>query len=258
MRPQPDQTEQLAAVRLKSVSKAYGRIGQEVTVLNGVDLTVRQGECVFLAGPSGSGKTTLLSILGCILSPDQGTVHLFGEDILEHTAVQRSQFRLDHIGFVFQKFHLIRGLNALENVGVPLVLQGEKSGHVRHRAMAVLESVGLEDKAKSHPAQLSTGQCQRVALARALVTDPELILADEPTASLDAENGRRTMELLRRVTNESHKTVVVVTHDPRILQYADHVYCMENGSIGVSKEPIPQPVSLSDNQHISGYAATET
>ncbi len=219
------------AVRVQGVRKAYRRGSTLTTVLDGVDLEVRRGQCVYLAGPSGSGKTTLLSILGCILSADEGGVEIAGRDVLDMTPAERTVLRRDSIGFVFQRFHLIRGLSALKNVCVPLVLRGASHRSARKRAAELLDAVGLADKGSSPPHRLSAGQCQRVALARALVGDPELILADEPTASLDAVNGVEAMKLLRRLTTERGKTLVVVTHDQRIFRFADQVLWLENGRV---------------------------
>jgi putative ABC transport system ATP-binding protein len=226
------------AVSVEGVVKTYDRGNTEARVLNGVDLHVERGRSVFLAGPSGSGKTTLLSILGCILSADEGRINILGQDLSALDSRQRSDFRRDRIGFVFQRFHLIRGLTACENIGVPLVLRGAPPKQVRQRALTLLEMVGLADKANAHSKSLSAGQCQRVALARALANDPELILADEPTASLDAAKGHEMMELLWQLTTHEGRTVVVVTHDPRIFGFADHVYWLENGHVVEKLEPV--------------------
>jgi len=225
------------AICAQDVHKVYQRGTTRAPVLQGVDLAVERGRCVYLAGPSGSGKTTLLSILGCILTPDQGQVRLFDQDITTLDETGRIALRRNRIGFVFQRFHLIRGLTALDNVCVPLVLRGAKPKPAHQRGMVLLEAVGLTDKAHEHPRNLSTGQCQRVALARALVGDPDLVLADEPTASLDAENGQEVMGLLRRLTTEEGKTAVVVTHDPRIFHFADHLFRLENGRIIEAERP---------------------
>jgi putative ABC transport system ATP-binding protein len=211
--------------------KAYRRGSVVAPVLNGVDLAVARGQCVYLAGPSGSGKTTLLSVLGCILSPDQGEVELYGQDVAALDDAQRIEVRRRLIGFVFQRFHLIRGLTAMQNVCVPLTLRGVGRRAAQRRAQEMLSAVGLAEKAHAQPANLSAGQCQRVAMARALVGDPELILADEPTASLDAANGQEIMTLLRRLTTQEGKTAVVVTHDQRIFRFADRVYWLENGKL---------------------------
>ncbi|MEA1950841.1 MAG: ABC transporter ATP-binding protein [Planctomycetota bacterium] len=220
-----------AAVVVESLEKSYGSGASRTPVLKGVDLVVRRGECVYLAGPSGSGKTTLLSIIGCILSADRGRVRILDEEVFSLTAKERTALRLNRLGFVFQRFHLIRGLTTLDNVCVPLTLQGIGATVARRRAMSLLDAVGLADKADAHPRNLSAGQCQRVALARAMVADPELILADEPTASLDAANGQDVMELFRRLTTEEGKTVVLVTHDQRIFRFADRVFWLENGCV---------------------------
>jgi len=226
------------AISAEGVVKTYERGSMAVRVLNGVDLHVEKGRSVFLAGPSGSGKTTLLSILGCILSADEGRIHVLGQDLTDLTSQERSDFRRDKIGFVFQRFHLIKGLTACENIGVPLVLRGVAPDKVRRRAVELLEMVGLADKANAHSNNLSAGQCQRVALARALANDPELILADEPTASLDATKGREMMELLWQLTTHEGRTVVGVTHDPRIFCFADVVHWLENGHVVEKQEPI--------------------
>jgi putative ABC transport system ATP-binding protein len=218
-------------VRAEGVSKTYRRGGTAVRVLERVNLNVERGRCVFLAGPSGSGKTTLLSILGCILSADEGRIEILGHNMSALNPGERTTLRRDRIGFVFQQFHLIRGLTACENIGVPLVLRGTSPQIVRRRALDLLEAVGLADKAGAHSHNLSAGQCQRVALARALANDPDLILADEPTASLDAASGQDMMELLRRLTAEEERTAIVVTHDPRIFSFADQLYWLENGRI---------------------------
>ena len=232
------------AVRLEGVQKAYCRGSTSTAVLSGVDLTVASGECVFLAGPSGSGKTTLLSILGCILSADRGRVEVLGQDVRRLDALGRVVLRRDRIGFVFQRFHLIRGLSALENVCVPLTLQGVSHRAARRQGMDLLQSVGLAEKANARPQNLSAGQCQRVALARALAADPELILADEPTAALDAANGREVMELLRQLTTQQGRSAVVVTHDPRNFQFADRVLHLENGRIVETTEQQSAPAAL--------------
>jgi putative ABC transport system ATP-binding protein len=220
-----------AAIELRGLTKSYRRGSTTTPVLQGIDLTVRPGECAFLAGPSGSGKTTLLSIVGCILSDDGGAIRVLGEDIQRLARSERAALRLERIGFVFQRFYLIRGLSAVDNVCVPLNLIDMPKRQAYERAMYLLDAFGLADKAKSHPANLSTGQCQRIALARALANDPDLILADEPTASLDAENGQIVMRLLRQLASAHNKTVVVVTHDSRIFSFADRLHLLESGRI---------------------------
>jgi putative ABC transport system ATP-binding protein len=244
-----------SVVQVAGVRKAYRRGSIETAVLDGVDLTIRRGECVFLAGPSGSGKTTLLSIIGCILSADQGTVRVLNHDLLALDSMALAKLRLTRIGFVFQRFNLIRGLTAAENVAVPLTLRNEGKRVAKKRAMALLDAVGLADKAKSHPRMLSTGQCQRVAMARALAADPDLILADEPTASLDATNGQQAMQLLRRLTADEGKTAIIVTHDQRIFPFADRICYLENGRIveTIHKGATRVPVLSSQETMLESY-----
>jgi putative ABC transport system ATP-binding protein len=213
------------------VYKSFTTGGATTRVLDGVELETRPGECVFLVGPSGSGKSTLLTILGCMLTPDRGQVEIVGQDLATLNDVERAVLRRDRIGFVFQRFQLIRGLNALQNACLPLTLRGVAPKEATRRATELLVAVGLADKMKSHIGKLSTGQCQRVALARALAGDPDLILADEPTASLDAENGQEVMRLLRHLTLERGKTALVVTHDQRIFGYADRILHLDAGRI---------------------------
>lgn len=226
-----------AALDLRGVSKWYCRGESKTTVLDQVDLQVGAGQCVFLLGPSGSGKTTLLSIIGCVLSADAGSVSILGRDLKQLDEAATALLRRDHLGFVFQKFHLIRGLTAQENVAIPLLLKGESATVANRLANERLDQVGLSAFVKQQPSKMSVGQCQRIALARALVGDPELILADEPTASLDAESGQQAMELLRQLTVDAGKTVVVVTHDHRILPYADRVLNVASGKLSERQEP---------------------
>jgi putative ABC transport system ATP-binding protein len=229
--PTLDAGRRVPAVELRGVNKSYARGNSLTCVVDHVDLTVDQGECVFLLGPSGSGKTTLLSIIGCVLTPDNGLVRIFGNDVSHLTPDEAALLRRRHIGFVFQRFHLIRGLTARENVAVPLTLSGWTAADATKRAIELLIQVGMREHADAQPQRLSVGQCQRVAFARALAADPELILADEPTASLDAKTGHQAIELLRQLTVAAGKTVIVVTHDPRILQFADRILHMENGKL---------------------------
>jgi len=234
------------AVALQGVRKSYRRGTAETMVLDAVDLEIGRGECVFLLGPSGSGKTTLLSIIGCLLTPDCGRVEVLGHDLSRLSSSALSRLRRDELGFVFQRFNLIRGLTALENVCVPLTLAGWRPSEAKVRGLELLQQVGLADQAKSDPRRLSVGQCQRVAIARALAADPSLILADEPTAALDAESGLQAIELLRKLTVAAGKTAVVVTHDHRILQYADRVVHIEGG--GLHEAPPPRPGRVAEGE----------
>lgn len=232
-RPQPGPQPVLPArvLDVHDVRKSYARGGTVTHVLNGVNLSVRRGECVFLVGPSGSGKSTLLSILGCILTPDHGRLCILGRDIGHVDDRVRTLLRRDVLGFVFQRFQLIRGLSVLDNVLVPLRLQGKPLPEATRRALELLNAVGLAAWAQATPRSLSAGQCQRVAFARALANNPLIILADEPTASLDATTGDEVMQVLRKLTRQYKKTAIVVTHDPRIFKYADRIMHLENGTL---------------------------
>lgn len=231
-------------VDAREISKEY-RTGTLCTpVLRGVDLLVPRGECVLLTGPSGSGKTTLLSILGCVMSADSGQLQILGEDVTRLTPTEQARFRRERIGFVFQRFHLFQGLNARENVQVAFNLLGTPPRRAKDESRRLLEQVGLADRTEYQISQLSMGQRQRVALARALAGDPELILADEPTASLDAESGERAMRLLLDLTVKFQKTVVVVTHDPRIFSMANRILTLADGRVcgsdlGTDHTPAP-------------------
>ena len=218
------------AIEAKGVTKSYGLGAARTQVLFGVDFELRKGEVTYLAGPSGSGKSTLLSILGCILSPDEGRLSLLGMNAAGWSETRKTQFRRTNVGFIFQRFQLFRGLRAWENIKVKLDLLGIPAAQAREIAMRLLDSLGLGDRAEHHINQLSVGQLQRIAVARALAGDPELILADEPTASLDVESGQATVRMLEQLA-ELGKAVLVVTHDERILQRARRIVRMEDGRV---------------------------
>jgi putative ABC transport system ATP-binding protein len=202
---------------------------EKYQVLHRVDLTVKPGDIQLLMGPSGSGKTTFLSILAGILTPTAGSVRLLGQEITKLSQAKLAQFRLQNIGFIFQGFNLFPALSALENVEVALNLKGIRGTAARKQAVELLEQVGLLDRASQLPQDLSGGQKQRVAIARALAGNPKLIMADEPTAALDSYNGHAVIELLRQLAKEKDRTVLIVTHDPRIIDVADHVAYLEDG-----------------------------
>lgn len=241
-------------IQAENIHKAYQTGTITTPVLHGIDLTVRQGECLFLTGPSGSGKTTLLSILGCVLSADEGRVRILGQNVTDLTSKQQARFRRKHIGFVFQRFHLFEGLKAWENVRVVFDLLGYPAKRGRQESLRLLEMVGLSDRAQHRISQLSMGQRQRVALARALAAEPDLILADEPTASLDAETGYKAMNILKELCRQLGKTVIVVTHDPRIFPMADRLLQLVDGRIACEQaepdhaENKPEPSELIGSQ----------
>jgi len=200
-------------------------------VLKDVNFEARMGELLMLVGPSGCGKTTLLSVIAGTLGADRGEVDVFGSPLhtMDKQAVTR--FRPANIGFIFQQYNLIPTLNRIENVSVPLRIQGASAAVAEQRAAEMLDRVGLSQRKEHRPNMLSGGQQQRVAIARALVHEPKLIICDEPTAALDSENGARVMELLRGVAAKPNRCVIIVTHDNRIFKYADRMTHMEDGRI---------------------------
>jgi putative ABC transport system ATP-binding protein len=219
------------AISARGVRKVFGKGNLAFEALKGVDFHVGLGEFVMLAGPSGSGKTTLLSILGCVLSPTAGEVRLLDERISGMHESQLPRIRTEYIGFIFQGHNLLASLTAEQNVALQLELRGVESEAAAAEARAMLARVGLADKVNRKPMELSGGQRQRVSIARALAGNPPVILADEPTAALDAENGRLVTEILRELARERGTTVVVVTHDNRIFHLADRIVYIEDGLI---------------------------
>jgi len=213
------------------IGKFHGVGAGRFQALASINLAIAGGELTLLTGPSGSGKTTLLSILGCMLTPSSGTVRVHGQSTTGRKPEQLAKLRRDYIGFVFQSYHLFPTLTAIDNVRIALDIRGENAKQSTQKAAEVLAIVGLENKAGSYPRELSGGEQQRVAIARAIVGDPSVILADEPTAALDAENGRAVMAVLARVAKDPARGVLVVTHDPRIEEFADRIVCIEDGRI---------------------------
>ncbi len=223
-------------IEAHGVVKFLGEGAGKVEALRGVDLTLYSGELALLMGPSGSGKTTLLSVLGCILSPSRGVVRVCGRATTDLRPEQLAKLRRDHIGFVFQSFHLFPTMTALDNVRLALDVRGEHSGRAVRRSKDALGRVGLAPKIDAYPRELSGGEQQRVAIARALVGEPDAILADEPTAALDSENGSSIMAMLSEIATDPAHGVLVVTHDPRIVPYASRIIRIEDGLI-VGEEP---------------------
>jgi putative ABC transport system ATP-binding protein len=219
------------AVRCQNVVKTYDTGGQKVTALNGVNLEIAQGELMMLVGPSGCGKTTLISVIAGILDQDSGHCEVLGEDLLNMSNQRKLNFRAQNIGFVFQAFNLLPSLSAAENVSIPLIINGMKRAEAERKAVAVLEQVGLGARTAALSSELSGGQQQRVAIARALVHSPKLIVCDEPTSSLDHETGHNVMTLLKDVALHKDRTLVIVTHDARIFEFADRIAKMDDGHI---------------------------
>jgi len=224
-------------VEARGVSKTYGTGNVAVHALRGVDFHAHQGEFVMLNGPSGSGKTTLLSILGCVLTPTEGSVRLFDEELASKKERDLPRLRLEYIGFIFQGHNLVASLDARENVALPMRMRGWSPSAASREAESLLHRVGLGDKLDRKPSELSGGQRQRVAVARAVSGNPPIILADEPTASLDATTGLSVTELLKQMATEGGHTVVVVTHDNRIFHLADRIVHIEDGRISNEAHP---------------------
>ncbi len=218
-------------IELIDVVKKY-RIGAyEVTALNGVNLKVDEGEFVIIMGPSGSGKSTLLYLIGCLDKPTSGRVLIDGIDTSKLNDRKLTELRRDKIGFIFQQYHLIPTLTALENVELPMVFKGVSKGKRMRRAEELLELVGLGEKKDRKPKELSGGEQQRVAIARALANEPSILLCDEPTGNLDTKSGKVVMDIIKRLNVEEDVTVVLVTHDPSLKVYGDRVIRIRDGRI---------------------------
>jgi putative ABC transport system ATP-binding protein len=219
------------ALAARHVYKGFGTGPQRAPILRGVSLDVPRGQTAYLVGPSGSGKSTLLSILGCLLTPDSGHLQVLGREVSSLNSEQLTAFRRQHLSFIFQSFHLFPTLSALDNVSLALTMRGLTLATAARRATELLDRVCLARRMRLRPAQLSTGECQRVAVARALAMEADILFADEPTASLDAENGQVVMHLLADLVRERGMTLVVVTHDERIFPFADRILRLEDGAI---------------------------
>ena len=216
-------------VDVRGVRKIYTRDSIKLTVLDGLNLQVQEGEFVALMGPSGSGKTTLLNLIAGIDRPTSGSLNIVGTELSRLSEGDLAKWRSQNVGFIFQFYNLIPVLNALENVELPLLLTNLSGRQRRERAMVALKVVGLEDRAKHYPRQLSGGQEQRVAIARAIVTDPKIIVADEPTGDLDAKSAEEILELMEVLNRDFQKTILMVTHDPRAAAKAHVQHHLEKG-----------------------------
>jgi lipoprotein-releasing system ATP-binding protein len=214
---------------LRNLRHSYGLGGQALPVLRGVDVDVRPGEIVAIVGRSGSGKSTLLHLAGGLAAPDEGEVWLEGQSLSAMSARARAIVRRQRVGFVFQAFHLLPGLDVIENVAMPLLLNGESRSRARDRARPVLDAVGIGDRALHLPSELSGGELQRAAIARALVAEPKLVLADEPTGNLDSTTAEEIIDLLVSRVRGAGLGMMLVTHDPLIASHADRVLTMADG-----------------------------
>jgi len=224
-------SERKVAVRCRAVTKTYGNGPNAVRALRGIDLDVHSGELLMLVGPSGCGKTTLISVIAGVLDRDGGECTVLGSDFSKMGQNERARFRGKNIGFVFQAFNLIPTLSIAENAAVPLIINGVSRSRAIKAATEVLDRVGLGGRVNDRPNRLSGGQQQRVAIARALVHKPKIIVCDEPTSALDHATGQRVMELLREVASQNELSLIVVTHDQRIFEFADRIAEMDDGHI---------------------------
>jgi len=229
-------------VAIRALSKTYNPACEHCAVLSSVDLDIYSGEVLVLLGASGSGKSTLLNLISGIDNPDAGRVTIQGTDITALGETERTLFRRDHIGIVFQFFNLIPTLTVLENVTLPLELRGVARRTADPRGRALLARVGLDDRARDFPDKLSGGEQQRVAIARALVAEPAVVLADEPTGNLDADTGRSVLALLLELTRQAGRTLVMATHDPAVVPLADRVFRIQEGHLREQAHPAPTPL----------------
>jgi len=234
------------AVRTRGIDMFFGDGETKVTALKQADFEANRGELIMLVGPSGCGKTTLLSVIAGTLTPQTGTVEVFGQRLDGLSQEELTTFRRKHLGFVFQSFNLIPTLTVLENVMVPLLIQGTAQAVAVAKARAMLEKVGLKGRQEGRPNALSGGQQQRVAIARALVHEPSLLICDEPTSALDKDTGAQIMQMVRDLSRSPDRCVVVVTHDHRIFRFADRIAEMEDGRI----RRVVEDASLLDTNHL--------
>jgi len=223
-------------IQVKNLTREYRIADSLIYALKGVSLEVKEGTYNMLYGPSGSGKTTLLNLMGFVDKPTEGEILLEGVDTTKLGAGKLTDFRLKNIGFIFQKFYLLEELNAIENVFLPAIAKDGFNHKAKLTAHHLLDLVGLKDRLEHKPAQLSEGERQRIAIARSLINEPKLLLCDEPTASLDAENGRIIMELISRINKEKGVTIFLVTHDEAQLKYANKVFHIRDGEITDKKK----------------------
>ena len=217
-------------LQMKDICKDYYQGKEPVRVLKNVDLTVERGEYLAMMGPSGSGKTTLMNLIGCLDVPTSGSYLLDGKDLQNLSDNALADIRNRHIGFVFQSFHLMPQMDALENVALPLLYAGVSLKERKARAKVALAAVGLEERMNFRPNQLSGGQCQRVAIARAMVTKPDLLLADEPTGALDTKSGQQIMDIFRKLSDDG-MTIIMITHEQAIANCADKCYYILDGEL---------------------------
>ena len=229
----------MTILRMTDICKDYAQGKEPVRVLKNVNLTVEKGEYLAIMGPSGSGKTTLMNLIGCLDVPTSGGYELDGRDLKDLTDDELADIRNKYIGFVFQSFHLLPKMDALDNVALPLLYAGVPLKERRQRAEEALKAVGLEERIHFFPNQLSGGQCQRVAIARAMVGNPSLLLADEPTGALDTKAGNQIMEIFRQLSSQG-MTIIMITHEQGIAECADKIYHILDGELFVDGKPVAE------------------
>ena len=223
--------DEVPIIEFRHISRRYGVGAAEVKALDGVDLMIREGEFVAIMGPSGSGKSTAMNIIGCLDVPTSGSYRFKGVEVGQLSRDQRALLRRSFLGFIFQGFNLIARTSAIDNVELPLIYRGMATEQRRARALEALKQVGLEGRAHHKPNELSGGQQQRVAIARAIVTEPDVLLADEPTGNVDTRTSIEIMELLRRLNRDAGITIIMVTHEPDMAAYADRIVRFVDGRI---------------------------
>ena len=225
----------MITIKCKGIKKSFSNGENKTVALRGIDLEILDNKLTLLVGPSGSGKTTLLSIMETILTPDEGDLFILGNHMNKMNELEKAQFRNKNIGVVFQTLHLIPTLTVLENVILPLIIKGDDEKSAKKKGVSLLEQLHIQGKMNFSPIQLSRGQQQRAAIARALINDPKIILCDEPTGSLDQENGHTFMTILRNLAS-LNRTIFVITHDHRIFSFADHIININDGIIEKNNE----------------------
>jgi putative ABC transport system ATP-binding protein len=230
--------ENSAIIKIKNLTKKFPVGSGEFTALRDINLTFRKGEFAGLVGPSGSGKTTLLNIIGSLDNPSSGDAEVLGKSVSSLTSKQSAELRNYHIGFIFQTYNLLPVYTVFENVEFTLLLQKLSSSERKKAVMEALEWVGLTDKAKSKPAQLSGGESQRVAIARAMVKRPEIVLADEPSANLDAKNSHHIIQTMKQLNKELATTFIFATHDEKVMQYLERIISLEDGKVVGEQLPV--------------------
>ncbi len=230
---------------MTDICKDYQQGKEPVRVLKNINMTVHKGDYLAIMGPSGSGKTTLMNLIGCLDVPTSGTYELEGENLKNLDDDRLADIRNKHIGFVFQSFHLLPKMDALENVALPLLYAGVPLQERRRRAEEALKAVGLEERIHFYPNQLSGGQCQRVAIARAMVGNPTMLLADEPTGALDTKSGNQIMEIFRQLSRDG-MTIIMITHEQAVADCADKIYYILDGELRTEREPVQEGGSHED------------